>query len=84
MECGVGYGRSALIIESILQFKKDLRNLYLFDSFQGFPELSEEDLTGNYQAKKGQWNYITENNLKEIISCSDNKKKKKNFLMITN
>ncbi len=79
VECGVGYGRSALIIESILQFKKDFRNLFLFDSFQGFPELSKEDMTGNYQAKKGEWNYINENNLKEIISCSNNSKNKKEY-----
>ena len=54
VECGVSYGRSALIIESIIQLKHDLRLFFLFDSFKGFPERSDEDLTGSYTAKKGQ------------------------------
>ena len=38
VEFGVGAGRTALMIESVLQLPSDLRPFYLFDSFKGFPE----------------------------------------------
>ena len=70
VECGVGYGRSALIIESILQNNNDLRDFYLLDSFKGFPELSAEDLTASSRSYKGNWNWITPKNLLEILAAS--------------
>tara|TARA_B100000287_G_scaffold360872_1_gene353418 strand:- start:86 stop:736 length:651 start_codon:yes stop_codon:yes gene_type:complete len=48
VECGVGWGRSALMIAELINlFDKD-KKFYLFDTFTGFPELSEEDKEVNF------------------------------------
>ncbi|MCR8538812.1 MAG: TylF/MycF family methyltransferase [Prochlorococcus marinus CUG1439] len=84
VECGVGYGRSALIMESILRMHNDNRDFLLFDSFEGFPTPSGEDLSGSEKARKSQWNYIDPDHLIEVLSASstkriDIKKYKKNI-----
>lgn len=80
IECGVGYGRSALIMESILQMHNDKRDFLFFDSFEGFPSLSSEDLTNNQKARKSQWNYINPNIFLEVLSASKSKdKNSKNY-----
>ena len=48
VECGVGWGRSALMIAELINlFDKD-KKFYLFDTFTGFPELSEKDQEVNF------------------------------------
>lgn len=71
VECGVGYGRSALLLEVVMSLSNDKRPFYLLDSFQGFPELTQEDLTGELKSHKGAFNEITPNDLWEILSVSE-------------
>ena len=75
VECGVGYGRSALIMESILQMHGDKRDFFFFDSFEGFPNLTSEDLTNSQKARKSQWNYINPTIFLEVLSASKSKDK---------
>lgn len=72
VECGVGYGRSALLIESILQYHNDKSYFFLFDSFKGFPSPSDKDLTSVNKPKKGEWNKIGPKSLFEMLSASKN------------
>ncbi len=58
VECGVGRGRSLMII-SALNFYFDFykvgsRKIYAYDSFEGFPEPSEEDHSLR-NPRKGEW-----------------------------
>ena len=43
VECGVGSGQSLAMFSYFLDGKDDDRPLYAFDSFQGFPEGTDED-----------------------------------------
>jgi len=43
VECGVGWGRSALMIGEIMHLHNKKKNFYLFDTFKGFPKLSNKD-----------------------------------------
>lgn len=43
VECGVGFGRSSLIIAEIIQIYRKNINFYLFDTFEGFPKLDDQD-----------------------------------------
>lgn len=43
VECGVGCGRSFLSLATILRIEGGNKNLWGFDSFQGFPSPSEQD-----------------------------------------
>ena len=52
VECGYGYGSSFLCLASIAS--KEERGLWAFDSFQGFPDPTQEDLSPR-NAKKGEW-----------------------------
>lgn len=72
VECGVGYGRSALLIESLLQYYNDKSYFFLFDSFKGFPAPTDEDLTSDIKPKKGEWNKIGPKSLYEMLSASKN------------
>lgn len=78
VECGVGFGRSALIIQTLLHFNNVDAPLYLLDSFEGFPEPTEEDSSisefedqiENEWAQKGRWNYVDTEHIGEILSAS--------------
>ena len=72
VECGVGYGRSALLIESLLQYHNDKSYFFLFDSFKGFPAPTDKDLTNDNKPKKGEWNKIGLKSLYEMLSASKN------------
>jgi hypothetical protein len=56
VECGYGYGQSFLCLASISN--KDERDLWAFDSFQGFPDPTQEDFSQR-DAKKGEWDVRT-------------------------
>lgn len=43
VECGVGYGNSFLMLASLIKDEMKGRKLWGFDSFEGFPELSQYD-----------------------------------------
>ena len=73
VECGIGYGRSLQIITSLLIIKSSPRDIYAFDSFEGFPDLSAEDKIGEVKSLKGKWKYVKPFHIKEIISDYINK-----------
>ena len=54
VECGVGKGISFLILSHIIKSEKSNKNIWGFDSFEGFPEPSEEDISPR-SVKKGQY-----------------------------
>ena len=58
VECGVGRGRSLLILSTLNYFLNDSeggnRNIFAYDSFEGFPEPTEEDASIR-NPKKGEW-----------------------------
>lgn len=54
IECGVGWGHSLLSLSSLAYMEKKQRNIWGFDSFEGFPEPSEEDNSPR-NPQKGEW-----------------------------
>lgn len=54
VECGVGWGRSLVHLLSILKMHGQLRTLWAYDSFEGFPEPSPEDASIR-NPQKGEW-----------------------------
>jgi hypothetical protein len=43
VECGVGEGRSFIMLSNIIKITSSLKNIWGFDSFEGFPSPSPED-----------------------------------------
>lgn len=68
VECGIGYGRTLQIITTLLLLKDKSRVVFGFDSFEGFPEPTKEDLTGKVYSKQGDWKYVKPHHIYEIIS----------------
>lgn len=60
VECGIGRGRSLIIISSINRFlskeEGGQRRILAYDSFDGFPEPSTQDQSLR-NPKKGDWSY---------------------------
>ncbi len=60
VECGIGRGRSLLVISAINQLldknEGGERIIYAYDSFEGFPEPTDEDKSAR-NPKKGEWSY---------------------------
>jgi len=54
VECGVGWGRSLLHLLYLIQLEAKDRNVWAFDSFEGFPEPTAEDRSER-NVKKGEW-----------------------------
>lgn len=54
VECGVGWGWSFLYFALLSRLENNGRHLWGFDSFQGFPEPSDEDKSLR-NPKKGEW-----------------------------
>jgi Macrocin-O-methyltransferase (TylF) len=52
VECGVGYGDSILLLAIFSE--SQARNVWGFDSFEGFPEPSPEDASAR-KPQKGEW-----------------------------
>ena len=56
VECGVAAGgSSALIAYVIKRYSRRLRQLYCFDSFEGMPDPSADDKSGNLSANATGW-----------------------------
>ena len=58
VECGVGRGHSLFKLCCLASYENKGRTIYGFDSFEGFPEPSEED-TSPRNPQKGEWNVAT-------------------------
>ena len=56
VECGIGYSRTFQILS--LLANQDKRDVWGFDSFEGFPEPSKEDKSLR-NPKKGEWKVMT-------------------------
>ena len=56
VEFGYGVGVSANIFLSSYASRRIEKDVYLFDSFKGFPAPTKEDLVTNSQIAKGDWN----------------------------
>ncbi len=54
VECGVGKGRSLLLLSTLVSEEGKRRHIWGFDSFEGFPEPSEQDDSPR-QPQKGDW-----------------------------
>ncbi|MCK9224205.1 MAG: TylF/MycF family methyltransferase [Candidatus Muirbacterium halophilum] len=54
VECGIGRGRSLLVITAINEFLGRKRNIFGYDSFEGFPEPLKED-NSKRNPKAGEW-----------------------------
>ncbi|RJX30690.1 MAG: hypothetical protein C4516_07945 [Oxalobacter sp.] len=62
VECGVGFGHTLLLICQCSHIEGKQRQIWAFDSFEGFPEPSSED-TSFRNPKKGEWKVITPSDL---------------------
>jgi Macrocin-O-methyltransferase (TylF) len=58
IECGIGRGNSFFKLCCLAYSENKGRKVYGFDSFEGFPETSEEDI-GPSNLQKGKWNVST-------------------------
>jgi len=54
VECGVGHGRSLLMLALLIKSNGIQKKIWGFDSFEGFPEPTEEDKSIR-NSKKGEW-----------------------------
>jgi hypothetical protein len=66
VECGVGKGRTFLMFAHLIQGK---RQLWGFDSFEGFPESSAEDVSSQ-DAAKGTWTDTSVKLIYKILSVA--------------
>lgn len=56
VECGVGTGRSLNFWCALAEQEGAGRHIWGFDSFEGFPEPTAEDLGTGRSTRKGEWN----------------------------
>ncbi len=54
VECGLGWGKSFLMLSYLASVEGNNRVVWGFDSFEGFPEPSKEDASVR-NPKKGEW-----------------------------
>jgi len=66
VECGVGYGHSFFKLCCLAYYENKDRKVYGFDSFQGFPDPSEEDISLR-NPQKGEWNVATVETIKLLL-----------------
>lgn len=70
VECGLGKLKSFQMISFILLDESQKRKLYGFDSFQGFPDISEEDLSPR-NPKKGDWSFVDYESTRSFLRNSE-------------
>ena len=66
VECGVGFGHTLLIICFLNQQVVAGRQVWAFDSLEGFPEPTAEDASAR-NPKRGEWKVITPSDLDDIL-----------------
>ena len=69
VECGVGKGRSFLQFSYLLIQEGKGRELWGFDSFEGFPDPVKEDASVR-NPKKGEWSGTTPEDILEVLSSA--------------
>ncbi len=67
VECGVGYGHSFFKLCCLSHLENKDRKIYGFDSFEGFPEPSEEDDSPR-NPKRGEWNVATIETIEKLLT----------------
>ncbi len=67
VECGVGRGHSFFKLCCLAHYENKGRKIYGFDSFEGFPEPSEEDASPR-NPQKGEWNVATVETIEQILT----------------
>jgi len=67
VECGVGYGKSFLILAWLIGSSGIRRSLWGFDSFAGFPEPDKLDNSSRHP-KKGEWGRSSVGLIKRLLA----------------
>jgi hypothetical protein len=67
VECGIGYGNSFFELCCLAYLENKGRKIYGFDSFEGFPEPSEEDKSPR-NPRKGEWNVSTVETIEMLLT----------------
>jgi len=74
VECGVGRGRSLIVISALNYFldknEGGGRKIFAYDSFEGFPEPTDEDKS-NRKPKKGEWSSSPTNKYKYSVDFTN-------------
>lgn len=66
VECGVGYGDSLYKLSCLVYYDGKRRRIYGFDSFEGFPEPSDEDRSPR-NPRKGDWKVSTVEKIYQVL-----------------
>lgn len=66
VECGVGKGRTLLFWTLLCYDEGRQRHIWGFDSFEGFPEPTEEDASPR-NAQKGEWDVTSIQKIHELL-----------------
>lgn len=66
VECGVGKGRSFLFFSYFAHQEGKGKHVWGFDSFEGFPEPTENDVSPR-NPKKGEWSGFSPTDMREIL-----------------
>ena len=66
VECGVGKGRTFLYFSHLINDENIGRKLWGFDSFEGFPQPTVEDMSPR-NPKKGEWSGVSQEDIKCIL-----------------
>lgn len=69
IECGIGVGRTFSILAGLAEDEGVGRKLFGFDSFEGFPEPTKEDISLR-NPKKREWDYATPDFIKTRLCCN--------------
>lgn len=69
VECGVGKAATAQILVLLINYEKQGRKFWGFDSFEGFPEPTSEDRSFR-NPRKGEWKKMTKKDVYDtMLAC---------------
>lgn len=71
VECGVGYGQSLITFGVLVKREGKGRQVYAYDSFEGFPEVHDNDKTGTNNAFKGHFKDARIETIKSLVRKAD-------------
>lgn len=66
VECGVGKGRTFLYFSHLIREEGSDRMLWGFDSFEGFPEPTQADMSKR-NPRKGEWSGVSPLNIQQLL-----------------